>query len=90
MLLLAVIFLNGLTAACAAIAAYWWWSVATEKVPQHRASDFGQADLDWLTVPLTRQARFNARAALFAMLAAMLQVLAWVLVVGEEVSLSTS
>jgi hypothetical protein len=74
-----LVTLNGLSAFCAIMAAYFWWHVGREKTPDHKESTFDQTNFDWLTVPLANQAKFNKRAAIFAGLAALLQASAIVL-----------
>jgi hypothetical protein len=60
----------------AVLAAFFWAKVAFEKTPGHMALTADQTNFDWLTKPLSRQARHNRRGALFAALAAVLQVIA--------------
>jgi hypothetical protein len=67
---------NLASAICALLAAFFWAKVAFEKTPDHMPLTADQTNFDWLTKPLTRQARHNRRGALFAALAAVLQVIA--------------
>jgi hypothetical protein len=67
---------NLASAISALLAAFFWAKVAFEKTPDHMALTMDQTNFDWLTKPLSRQARHNRRGALFAALAAVLQVIA--------------
>ena len=67
---------NLASAISALLAAFFWAKVAFEKTPDQMALTMDQTNFDWLTKPLSRQARHNRRGALFASLAAVLQVIA--------------
>jgi hypothetical protein len=67
---------NLASAISALLAAFFWAKVAFEKTPDHMALTVDQTNFDWLTKSLSRQARHNRRGALFAALAAVLQVTA--------------
>jgi hypothetical protein len=68
-----LVTLNGLSALCALIAAYFWRRVGHEKTPEHMGLTADQTNFDWLTVPLSNQSKFNKRAAIFAAIAALIQ-----------------
>ena len=69
-------FVDLASAFCAFLAACFWARVAFEKTPDHRPLTADQTNFDWLTKPLTRQARHNRGGASFAALAAVLQAIA--------------
>ena len=74
--------LNAASAVGAALAAFFWWRVAVEKIPASIALSMDMTNFDWLTKPLAAQAYNNRLGAGFAALAAAMQVLVAVLKVN--------